>query len=50
MNLGSLKEEVLVKSRTTWNSEFDIPDIIIDVRIFNSPIFGSIGKVFDIQN
>lgn len=46
----SKDEGIEVKSRTTWNSEFDIPDIIIDaVRIFNSAqILRSIGKVFDI--
>jgi hypothetical protein len=40
-----------VKSRTTWKSEFDIPDNIIDsVRILNSSlVLNAFSKVFEIQ-
>ena len=40
-----------VKSRTTWKSEFDIPDDIVDsVRILNSSlVLNAFSKVFEIQ-
>ena len=40
-----------VKSRTKWESEFDIPDDIIDsVRILNSSlVLNAFSKVFEIQ-
>jgi len=43
--------DIEVKSRTTWKSEFDIPDNIIDsVRILNSSIIlNAFSKVFEIQ-
>ena len=44
-------KNIEVKSRTTWVSEFDIPDNIIDsVRILNSSLMlNSFSKVFGIQ-
>ena len=44
-------EDIEVKSRTTWKSEFDIPDNIVDsVRILNSSlILNTFSKVFEIQ-
>lgn len=43
-------EEIEVKYRSTWKSEFDIPDGIIDaVRIFNSAIFlKALSNKFDV--
>jgi len=40
-----------VKSRTTWKSEFDIPDNIVDsVRILNSSlVLNAFSEVFEIQ-
>ena len=40
-----------VKSRTKWESEFDIPDDIIDsVRILNSSlVLNAFSKIFEIQ-
>ena len=43
-------EGIEVKSRTTWKSEFDIPETLVDaIRVFNSaPVLKAIGEVFDI--
>jgi len=44
-------KNIEVKSRTTWKSEFDIPDNIVDsVRILNSSlVLNSFSEVFGIQ-
>lgn len=43
-------KDIEIKKRTTWKSEFDIPDNIVDlVRILNSSLFiQKIGELFDI--
>jgi len=42
--------EIEVKMRSKWQSEFDIPDTIVDaVRVLNSSLFlKSVSKIFDI--